>query len=121
MTSDLPYSPPKNKDNDYYQTFLADIFVSDAMLGVRYMSRVMRKPAFYLCENKEADQLISNCTFAFVFAKKILKPIYFLNRKFLAIFWGGTALLMLGLEGNPEDQFSRKAAHIVSGYVSKTM
>ena len=26
------------------------------------MSRVMRKPAFALCENKGADQLCSNCT-----------------------------------------------------------
>ena len=27
-----------------------------------YMSRVMRKPDFCLCENKGADQLCSNCT-----------------------------------------------------------
>ena len=27
-----------------------------------YMSHVMRKPDFGLCENKDADQLCSNCT-----------------------------------------------------------
>ena len=28
----------------------------------RFMSRIMRKPNFCLCENKAADQLCSNCT-----------------------------------------------------------
>ena len=31
MTTNLPYSPLLNTDNDYYTIFLADFFVSDAM------------------------------------------------------------------------------------------
>ena len=34
MTTSLPYGPPMNTDNDYNQTFLANFFVSDAMLLV---------------------------------------------------------------------------------------
>ena len=41
----------------------------------------MRKPAFFICENKDADQL-------------------------LAIFYGYTAWFMSDLVGNPEDRFS---------------
>ena len=44
------------------------------------MSRVVRKPAFCICENKDADQLIS----AFVFAIRIVQFLYYLNPKFQA-------------------------------------
>ena len=44
-----------------------------------FLSRVMRKPAFCICENNRADRHIS----AFVFATKIAQSIYFLNPKFL--------------------------------------
>ena len=38
MTANLPYGPPENKDNDYYQTFFGlFIFVSVAKLVVRYL------------------------------------------------------------------------------------
>ena len=37
MTANLPYVPPMNTDNDYYQTIFSDLFVSDAMLVVQYM------------------------------------------------------------------------------------
>ena len=42
----------------------------------------MRKPAFCICENKDAEtaQLIS----AFVFAIQVVQSIYFLNTKFQA-------------------------------------
>ena len=40
----------------------------------------MRKTAFCICENKDADQLIS----AFVFATQILQSLYSLNPKFQA-------------------------------------
>ena len=40
----------------------------------------MRKPDFSICENKDADQLIS----AFVFATRIVQSLYFLNAKFQA-------------------------------------
>ena len=40
----------------------------------------MRKPAFCICENKDADQLRGS---AFVFATRILQSLYFPNTKFL--------------------------------------
>ena len=43
----------------------------------------MRKPAFCIYENKDADQLRGNLC-AFVFATPIVKSFYFLNPKFQA-------------------------------------
>ena len=43
-----------------------------------HLSRVLRKPAFCICENKGADPLIN----AFVFATE--QPLFFLNPKFQA-------------------------------------
>ena len=55
------------------------------------MSRVMRKPTFCICENKDADQLRGNreavtakLISAFVFATQIVQSLYFLNPKFQA-------------------------------------
>ena len=55
--------------------------------SIRQMSLVMRKPAFYICENKDADQLRGNreadqrlC----FFATRIVQSLYFLNPKFQA-------------------------------------
>ena len=77
----------------------------------------MRKPDFYLCENKGADQLRSNCeadqrfcfrytdsTISFLLKSKI--------SKFLACFCDCAGLFVSDLVGNPEDRFSRVAAHI---------
>ena len=47
----------------------------------------MRKPAFCICENKEADQLRSNCAAdqrLFFFAIRIVQYLYYLNPKFQA-------------------------------------
>ena len=44
------------------------------------MSRVLRKPAFCICENKDADQLRE----AFVFATQIVQSLYLLYPKFQA-------------------------------------
>ena len=54
---------------------------------------------------------------AFVFAKRIVQPLYFINPKFQApidIFCGCTARFMSDLVGNPEDRFSHDAAELVS-------
>ena len=63
------------------------------LLITEIMSRVMKKPNFYLSENKDADQLCINYTadLAFVFATQILKSL-FLNPKFQAssLFLGCT-------------------------------
>ena len=50
MRSFLPYLIYKLKRNKY------------EAFGYYQMSHVMRKPDFYLCENKSADQLCTNCT-----------------------------------------------------------
>ena len=47
-----------------------------------YMSRVVRKPAFCIYENKDADQLRGKLISAFVFATQIVQSLYFLNTKF---------------------------------------
>ena len=46
----------------------------------------MIKPAFCICENKDADQLRGNreADHAFVFATRIVQSLYFLNLKFQA-------------------------------------
>ena len=47
-----------------------------------HMSRVVRKPAFCICENKDADQLTAKLINAFVFATKIEQSLFFLNPNF---------------------------------------
>ena len=54
------------------------------------LSRVVRKPAFCICENKDADQL-------------------------LAIFCGCTARFVWDLVGNVEDRISHNKAHFTKG------
>ena len=51
-----------------------------------HMSHVLRKPAFYICENKDADQLrgTGKMISAFVFATRIVQSHYFLYTKFQA-------------------------------------
>ena len=55
-------------------------------LTLRYMSLVMRKPAFSICENKDADQLRSNCAAdqRLCFRIWIEQSLYYLNPKFKA-------------------------------------
>ena len=53
--------------------------------GPYIMSLVMRKPAFCICENKDADQLRGNTAkliCVFVFATRIIQFPYFLYIKF---------------------------------------
>ena len=46
---------------------------------------VVRKPTFCICENKDADQLVTaKLIIAFVFATQIEQSLYFLNPKFQA-------------------------------------
>ena len=82
-----------------------------------YLSRVMRKPDFCICENKDADQLRGNreadqrlcfrytdSTIPLLPKSKIFKP--------LAVFCGCTARFVWDLVGNPEDRFSQNEAHL---------
>ena len=72
-----------------------------------HFSLVVRKQDYCLCKNKGADQLCSNCTFAF--ATRIEQCLFFLNPKFLAIFCNCTCQFMLGLVG---DRFSCVGSHL---------
>ena len=53
-----------------------------AIISISYMSSIMRKPDFCLCENKGADQLRSKQLSAFVFATWIVQFLFFLNLEF---------------------------------------
>ena len=74
----------------------------------------MRKPAFCICENKDADQLRGNrkadqcLCFHYMDSANPLLP----NFKPLAIFSDCTARFVSDLVGNPEDRFSHNEAHI---------
>ena len=56
------------------------------LLGQKHMSHVTRKPAFCICENKDADQLHGSVKLicVFVFATWIVQSLYFLNTNFQA-------------------------------------
>ena len=84
-----------------------------------HMSRVVRKPVFCICENKDADQLRGNreadqrLCFRYIDRSIPLLP-KIRNFKPLSIFCGCTARFVSDLVGNPEDRFShnRSEAHI---------
>ena len=112
-------------------------------LGVKnYMSRVIRKPAFCICENKDADQLRYNreadqrlcfrhtdSTIPLLHKSKIsshwpssmaVQPGLFLFGLRLyvpvnnfSVMSGRTAWFVSDLVGNPKDRFSHNPAHII--------
>ena len=68
---------------------LVQVTVSFLFLRIYEMSRIIRKADFYLCKNKDADQLCSNCTAvtaqlisAFVFATWMVQFLLYLYPKF---------------------------------------
>ena len=74
----------------------------------------MGKPAFCICENKDADQLrgTTKLISTFVFDTRIVQSFYFQNLMPLAIFCDCTAWFESGLVGNPKDRFSHNEAHM---------
>ena len=79
------------------------------------MSRVMRKPTFCICENKDVDQLRGYIS-AFVFATQIVQSLFFLNTKFQAssyLLWL-YSLVCVGPGRKPERWFSHVAAQMLS-------
>ena len=77
----------------------------------------MRKAAFCICENKDADQLPGNreADHAFVFATRIIQSLYFLNPKFQAaiqLMWLYSPVCV-GPGWKPEDRFSNKEAQMI--------
>ena len=78
----------------------------------------MRKTAFCICENKDADQLRGNREadqrLCFRYTDTTIPLLSKSeNFKLLAIFCGCTAWFVSDLVGNPEDRFSHNEAHIV--------
>ena len=80
----------------------------------------MRKPAFCICENKDADQLRGNreadqrLCFRYTDSTIPLLPWH------LAIFCDCTARFVSDLVGNPEDRFSHNEAHIGGGRLRRS-
>ena len=78
----------------------------------------MRKPAFCICENKDADQLRGNREadqrLCFRYINSII-PLLSKSEIFkpLAIFCDCTARFESDLVGNPEDRFSHNEAQII--------
>ena len=77
-----------------------------------YLSRVVGKPAFCICENKDADQLSGDCEADQRLWFRYTDSTIPLLSKPLAIFCGCTARFVSDLVGNPEDRFSHNDAHL---------
>ena len=80
------------------------------------MSRVVRKPAFCICENKDADQLAVTAKLisAFVFATWIVQFLFYLNPKFQAsshLLWLYSPVCVRPGR-KPEGRFSHNEAHL---------
>ena len=77
----------------------------------------MRKPAFCICENKEAYQLCGKheadlrLCFRYIASTIPLLPKHKIFKP-LAIFRDSTAQFVSDQVGNPEDRFSHNEAHI---------
>ena len=86
-----------------------------------YMSRVVRKPAFYISENKDADQLRGNSITAnlicvFVFATRILQSLYFLNPKFQAssyLLWLYIPVCVAPVQKRRKPLFSQRGSYSI--------
>ena len=76
------------------------------------MGLVVRKPAFCICENKDADQLRSNCAADQLLCSRYMDSTVPLLSKPLVILCGCTAWFVSDLVGNPEDRFSHNEALI---------
>ena len=79
----------------------------------------MRKPAFCICENKDADQLRGNreadqrLCFRYTDSAIPLLPKSEISIKPLAIFCDSTARFVSYLVGNPEDRFFHNEAQFI--------
>ena len=75
----------------------------------------MRKQTICICENKDADQLRSNCEadqrLCFRYSDSTIPP-QLRNFKLLALFCECTGQFVSDLVGNPEDRFSCVAAQM---------
>ena len=79
----------------------------------------MRKPDFYICEKKDADQLRGNReTDQRLCFRYTDSTIPLLPKWKISSLQPSSVTLQPGLVGNPEDRFSQNEAHIGYGYIS---
>ena len=98
---------PRN-NREALQAFTHFRFISSSLLYELHL----RKPDFCLCENKGADQLRSNCEADQRLCFRFTDSTLSLLLKLLACFCDCTGRFVSDLVGNPEDRFSRVAAHM---------
>ena len=103
-----------------------DTFVSDLIGSPEYrlswdvVQMIVNEPRhketnIYICENKDADQLRSNCAAdqRLCFCYTVIQSLYIRNLKPLAIFCGCTSWFVSDQVKNPEDRFCHNEAHII--------
>ena len=71
----------------------------------------MRKPDFRICEDKDTDQLRSNCAADQRLCFRYTDSTISLVSNLLAILRGCTVRFVSDLVGNPEERFSHNEAH----------
>ena len=76
----------------------------------------MRKPAFCICENKDADQFRGNREAYQRLCFRYTDRSIIRNFKPPAIFYNCTAWFVSDLVGNPEDRFSHNEAHFLQNH-----
>ena len=86
----------------------------------QYLSLIMRKPAFCICENKDADQLCGNREadqrLCFRYIDRTIPPLpksEFSSLQPSAVTAQPSLFDVSDLVGNPEDRFSHNEAHLV--------
>ena len=78
------------------------------------LSHVMRKLAHSICENRGIDQLGDNCVADQLFCFSYIESAIPIFPKPLAIHGGFKVWFVSDLVENPENRFSRYAAHILA-------
>ena len=100
----------------YFKT-LCKIWMSLGDLSrVKWAATWENRFFFFICENKDADQLRGNRETLFKFATRIVQSLYLLTLKFQAstsLLWL-YSLVCVGT-GNPEDRFSHVEAQMSVG------
>ena len=97
---------------------LTEATCCDVMLTQYNLSRVVRKPAFSICENKDANQLRGDreadqrLCFRYMDSTIFLLPKSKFQTSSHLLWCGCTARFVWDLVGNPEDRFSHTEAHL---------
>ena len=72
----------------------------------------MRKPAFYLCENKDTDHCAADQRLCFRYTDSTIPLLP--KSEISCLFSGCTAQFLSDLVGNPEDWFSHNEAQMAN-------